>query len=361
MGAFRRRRGIGRSNRQCNGRPEREEHDPGERAGRLFSTALIQPGGPYSRGACRPLRRRRQRCRGKTRKFSANITVGGSAKGGIKYTSYRYQTWSENSLNLNQPLVITQDTVIKYRQILLDAKAEAGIGEHSRSAEASYAYNMMTYKSAVAFWLYASGGAHVSGETGTGISFGVSVQFSRLLKHGASVNVTSPFIQSLAYKLCVPPHRLVEFIQQAAFIRENWDFPTGTILLESAWAAPHGYAIPMDGGKISDDMLKNMRAAANLDLHKSTWESQLHASPWTLQSLTARYRIADLLEDSRDLFKLGVSVVVSLDINLQKVEKAGVNGIVDIDTYWFDPDLKSTPNILDAYLKAVPRVALFHQ
>jgi hypothetical protein len=79
----------------------------------------------------------------------------------------------------------------------------------------------------------------------------------------------------------------------------------------------------------------------------------------TLQSITARYRIADLADTGRSLFRLGFKVVAKLNIELRKVEEAGLDAVVDLDTWWTDPAWRHRTT--DAYEEAVPRVSLLHQ
>ena len=90
------------------------------------------------------------------------------------------------------------------------------------------------------------------------------------------------------------------------------------------------------------------------------------ASPFTLQSICGRYRLADMATGGKTLFKLGfpdMDLPVKLGIQLQKVTEAGTNAVVDIDTWWVDTARRalSTTDPAEAYEGAVPHVALFHQ
>jgi hypothetical protein len=149
-------------------------------------------------------------------------------------------------------------------------------------------------------------------------------------------------------------------------------FPTGAILLESAWAAPPEFKITLEpktvDGITAWSVLKDQMSGA------VTHEGYSHHG-FKLQSITARYRIADLADESKDLFKLGFSLGAGANIELRKVDQAGLDAVVEIDTYWLDPeyallagqagDAQEKDRFIvppaEAYETAVPRVVLLHQ
>ena len=312
---------------------------------------------------------------GKVRGKGPNVVLqaDATAQGSVKYTSYRLQTWTDNMKGTG-PLVMTQDTIINYRQADFGAKAAATVRKHGKTVSGNWAFNMMLYRSAVAYWISPAGGNATEATThiGTGLCFGVSVQVSRLKSRALQAATldaeTDPFVRTIARQLHILPESLVAFLKQAWFLQphEHFDFPTDVILLESAWAAPAGEKLKLDSHKAEKNMLTTMLTRAGLKIIKTDEDSRLKIkqSPYTLQSITARYRIADLLDTSRDLFKLGFTVVVGAGITIRRVEQAGLEAIVDIDTHWVDPAMKEFANKVGPaapYDAAVPKVALLHQ
>lgn len=293
------------------------------------------------------------------------LTASAGAGGSLKFTSYRYQTWSPNQIGPS-PLVMTQDTTLTYREARLAAAGEVTVGgKKLLSKEGTLPYHMLTYRSAIAFWYATDRAGTVACSQGSGLCFGVSVQYSRLCRKLQNPQTSEPYIRTLAAQLRVPPTTLIEFINQAWFLdpANPIILPNDTIILESAWAVSPGYTITLNqptgepAPKV-EELLKKMQLPR---LVTSTT-----ASPFTLQAICGRYRLADMATGGKTLFKLGfpeVGLPVKLGIRLQKVTEAGANAVVDIDTWWVDSARRAlaTTDPAEAYEGAVPHVALFHQ
>lgn len=308
--------------------------------------------------------------------LKANIVVREKEKGGtlqasagaggsMKFTSYRYQTWSPNQVG-PAPLVMTQDTTLTYREARLAAAGEVAIGSKKLlSKEGTLPYHMLTYRSAVAFWYATDRAGTVICSQGSGLCYGVSVQYSRLCRKLQNPKTSETYIQVLAAQLRVPPATLIEFINQAWFLDPTNPIilPNDTIILESAWAVSPGYTITLtqparEPAPKAEELLKKMQLPRLV--------TNTTASPFTLQSICGRYRLADMATGGKTLFKLGfpdMDLPVKLGIQLQKVTEAGTNAVVDIDTWWVDTARRalSTTDPAEAYEGAVPHVALFHQ
>jgi hypothetical protein len=92
---------------------------------------------------------------------------------------------------------------------------------------------------------------------------------------------------------------------------------------------------------------------------------QFEIQPKKLNAIRMRFRIQDLHNDEKILFKLGFKMLgTGAKIELKGLEQAGSEGIIDLHTAWFD----DTGNILDSsllpqqhYENGVPQVALFCQ
>ena len=82
-----------------------------------------------------------------------------------------------------------------------------------------------------------------------------------------------------------------------------------------------------------------------------------------LQAIRLRYRIADSENKRRTRFSLGFKYIASLGVQLESVENAGSEGIVNLGTHWFGEFAKynAMDNQTQAYEDAVPQVALLHQ
>ena len=78
-----------------------------------------------------------------------------------------------------------------------------------------------------------------------------------------------------------------------------------------------------------------------------------------LEAIRIRVRMADVSNDDGS-FKLGFNFAgQKLGISLNKVDRAGAAGVVDLATYWFPPGLRGGgPSV---YEQAVPKVILFDQ
>ncbi|NEO55268.1 MAG: hypothetical protein F6K54_20660 [Okeania sp. SIO3B5] len=310
-----------------------------------------------------------------------------SIKGEIKHTSYRFQISSDINNKLNRNLIFTQDTVIDYRQVKLTGEAVATVmskssfnidgdtpesiqrdfEERKKNAE-QYLYNMMFYESACVYWFPNSIEEPLPG---SGLCFGMSILIERViaLAENPDDNKNHNLMETICKKLMVEKSDIKKFLEnfkKYSVFKEDISpesiksIKTASILLESALTPPQGYKIKSNHSYRKpcpdDQLLKNMKKD-----HKS--------QPFTLQAIRARYRIADLKENKKTLFKLGITPpFVKLGINLSKVTEAGREGIVDLYTYWFG-DLSSynedqneqNINYGEAYEEAIPPVILFHQ
>ena len=78
------------------------------------------------------------------------------------------------------------------------------------------------------------------------------------------------------------------------------------------------------------------------------------------QSIRLRYRIKDKSDSVETKFKLGFTFVISLKIQLDKVEHASAEGIIDIHNYWFG-NIDAGLDPLVTHEKAVPASILMCQ
>lgn len=295
----------------------------------------------------------------------ATLTAGAEARGALKFTSYRYQNWAANQLGV-APLVMTQDTTLTYREARLKVSGEVRVGGKERlSRDGTLPYRMLTYRSAVAFWLASDRPGTVTALAGSGLCYGLSLQYSRLCRKLQTSQASELYIQVIAAQLRVPPETLLAFVNQAWFLdpQNPVILPNDTIILESAWALQPGTSLTVsqpsnESAPRVEDLLKRLTLSAPIT-------APVHP-PFTLQAITGRYRLADMASGSKTLFKLGfpeVGLPFKLGIQLQRVTEAGASALIDIDTWWVDTARRSLAinDPAAAYEGAVPHVVLFHQ
>lgn len=302
--------------------------------------------------------------------ISLSAGIGAEAQGRAASTRYRFQTCTKNQFS-QELLITTQDTIISYVQAEAEVIAQAtrtyGGEDAKKFANKRAAYNAMFWRSAVAYWLDPNElKKSVVCQPGSGLCYGMSASIVRLRKLAANpAMATSSLFKTLSWRLRVPAAQLEDFLKQAWFLKDDFDFPTGAILLESAWAAPPAYEVGLTRTavgqsklpELSKEFRRNLEQAARLD------QPLGHERPnpnVVLQSITARYRMADQVDSSRELFRLGYTFVVGAALGLTRVEQAGTYSVIDIDTWWIDKALAAQPPAA-AYEAAVPRVTLFHQ
>lgn len=326
--------------------------------------------------------------------ISAQASVG--LEGSLKRTSYRLQTTYENVRG--RTVVVTQDTVLTYRQAELAVSATAtaeleydfqlaGGPQRSHEWEGEWsrgkAYNQLTYRSSTVLWKYADAkhGTDATMLQGSGIAYGISVLAVRLIlaaRHarGAeipkkSVKSTDNLIKVLAWRLRVGREYLESFLSRSIFAdletTDATQFAADVLLLEACFPAPAGAPAPV---RKKPSQTLSLKRSVLPDMHKAMHNKSKaagkHGEPLAIR---ARYRIADARENETTKFQLGVSFVVDLGIQLDSVENAGQEGVIDIATHFFGTlatyDIKDKrghiPDRGPAFDQIPPAVALVHQ
>ena len=340
--------------------------------------------------------------------LDANATAG--LMGGLKFTTYRFQTYHPVS-NKDQ-LVITQDTSINYRQIIMSAEANAKIssnilGEENKEKSTEATYNMMTYKSAIAMWKYPKKSEEKMAQClqGSGISFGVSVrvtEVSKLKKILGAILVDTTKLEktkleekisnclkapnnkrmgslfnSLKGYLHLSAEELFQYLTNCWVFEEVGSvggpsvpqelmFPEA-VLIESSFAAPIDQTITLNQVKTRELAQTNKETTMySVDRNfLKTWieksSSASQPNKFSLQSIRTRYRIADLQENEMSKFKLGLRLGSGVGIELKDVKNIAVEGIVDLDTMWTEEEGSSPGQAKERYESGVSPVALLHQ
>ncbi len=324
--------------------------------------------------------------------IGANASVGASVQaevsGQLGYTSFRYQSFGVSDKG-RQPLVLTQDTVLNYRQVELTAKAMADMGVEladynlSKSAEGekeqSYTYNMLTYQAVLAYWQYpqADNTPSVNLESGSGLAYGMSVSFGKLVHIAKILNSNNwqvptdnndkdlQLFQDLAKQLRVKPEDLITFLQAADIVTES--FPQleafTSVLLESSLAFQISSAPAMKVSRRKNSFWQSKKNPPWVleDALKSDCAKAANSQA-TLTAIRLRVRLADHVENQKTIFQLGFKIAAGLKISLDKVESVGNESVLDVYVHWFGPyDPYNINNSSEAYEQSVPAVALLHQ
>lgn len=309
---------------------------------------------------------------------AASISSAG-LNGLWKRAAYRYQTLSKN--DKNKRLVYTQDTRITYRQVDIGVKIESILlpeNWKSTLSKDTVICNSITYTSVNAYWLYpdsvsSSPILKLNTQEGSGLSFGVSVWVPDLLKYLQEIQSTSSqstkynqTLEALAAQLRIQQDALKDFLKGLNLARLTTDL-TGipAVLLESS--IPFDSNIEVQLNKQEDTIEGKTRSiyrlaglwdkteTPNIETFRKTLETKINHrgidKPFTLR---IRTRVADE-SDSSIPFKLGLSLGVSVGIQLTNIRKAGYGGVPIIRSKRY-PD--TPPRIAD---KDVPPTALFFQ
>jgi len=265
-------------------------------------------------------------------------------------------------------------------------------------------WNSMSYQSACVYWVRPDSEAEctkvrtVSAQEGSGVCLGRSTQLSTLQKlltcywdedtkdfmEGSDKSAVA-LAQTIGAALHVHPKRLLEaiwdsnikgLVNDLASNEANVNAEDGEELDDLPLLIEAGFAFPIPAldlsvktkgfwGKVQGKDLPEAEWVATLDAKlrdkafKAFKTMKLNDLEKHLQSIRIRIRMADL-ETNDDSFKLGFNVLgTELGIRLNKVERAGSSGVVDLATYWFPTAMRAGGT--EAYERAVPKVILFDQ
>ena len=267
-------------------------------------------------------------------------------------------------------------------------------------------WNSMSYQSACIYWVrpnaetdcVADRMTTVTAQPGTGVSLGRSTKLSTLQKLLQCFwdPETDAFMEgsnrggvvlakTIGAALHVHPRRLLEavwdqeikeLVSDLASNDANVDTEEGEelddlpLLIEASFAFPlpeMNFTVTTKGfwGKLSGKNLPEAEWFATLDpkfrdkAFAAFKKMKLDALDKHLEAIRIRVRMADVSNDDGS-FKLGFNFAgQKLGISLNKVDRAGAAGVVDLATYWFPPGLRGGgPSV---YEQAVPKVILFDQ
>lgn len=359
---------------------------------------------------------------GMNAKASSNAELTGQMGSSL----YRFQTFSNyknsgNTLNVKGNMILTQDVAITYRQVL--ASAAAGItfkDKFNKNIKGNFTYNQITYSAAQVYWLLereaimrpTTGAFNLL--SGSGVSYGFSVRpeaLSDLCKQISEVRKTityntnrkkykrnsgmfykliaadyqtladqfieksSPFdkqlLTSIAAALHVTSAQLIEFLDGSKFQEiDNSNLNNvAAILLESNYRMTNSsikiqtnttsHSRDDDEVKVTDDLLQTIVQKVTVTLPPKAKTTSKLAQ---LSSIRIRFRTADYTAANKTLFKLGINLGVNIGIEFKKISEAGLDGIIDVYTYWYPPFrhlFEEPDDILKSQM--VPPVSLFFQ
>lgn len=340
-----------------------------------------------------------------------------------RYQTFSNYQPSSKTLHVKGNIIYTQDVAITYRQVI--ASAAAGITVHdkiNKKLTGKYTYNQVTYTAAQAYWLLereasmrpTNGAFNLL--PGSGVSYGFSVRpealsdlcqnitkvrdtmtfaskapkgrlgpraFYKLVQadyealEKAFVAKASPFdkqlLKSIAAALKVTDAQVVEFLDGSSFqeVDKSNLNNLNAILLESNYRITDpsiriqtdtkSTAINSDKEvKVTDDLLETVAAKVSATLPPASATPSKIAK---LGSIRIRFRTADYTTAEQTKFKLGIKLGADIGIELKSVSETGLDGIIDVYTYWFPPFRHlfgdPTDDVLESQM--VPPVSLFFQ
>lgn len=256
---------------------------------------------------------------------------------------------------------------------------KAGLEEtgFETGAEANLQFDLLNYlyyESATAIWSPPSDPGTTDGEErqvrlgqGSGYSFGESVTIQQVvsaIKKTKAKGALDGYLQGLANCIGVTHDQMGEFIESIGWVLEAFDQQADpnvkpeAFLVEASFVPPTMPSVAVRWKK-GRWMLGPYGLTGTL---RSAVIPKKHYANY-LQAIRLRYRIADSENKRRTRFSLGFKYIGSLGVQLESVENAGSEGIVNLGTHWFENFSKynAMTSQTQAYEEAVPQVALLHQ
>lgn len=313
------------------------------------------------------------------------MTAGASAgvEGGVKWTLYRYQTYVSQyskrraagpgqgfmnvvaeasrakgldafkNLKLSRDMIVmTQDTRITYKQVTFSASAQAEfksvLGGVDGEKGGTKSYGAMSYRSAVVYWKvpYArdvSASMTMPAEEGSGLCIGHSYPTEKL--YAAAESQSQEYAETIGRDLSVEPDCVLTFLAQCKRKLPALFEKYPAVLVEAAFPVPSGYRFPVEETTKAQWKWHQPKSgsihgfkgqmAQDLGLDSVLIGSGPVRTP---QVLRLRVRQADSTDNTKSKFKLGFKAVVGVEIELESVENAGREAIVDLHNTFFDGD-----------------------
>jgi hypothetical protein len=287
-------------------------------------------------------------------KLRGKATAGAGATGRLSRSQFRFQCFAEMARYKDNPLVQTQDVCLVYKQVQVSLSAEAKLPKIKREVGfEKTVFNSMQWSASIAQWMYPRRADIVALHPGSGYSLGVSVVYSRLADSAAR-GTRSRYLARIAARLGVSMDTLAAFLRETPLFSDRIELPNDVLLLEASFATGR------DANAQVSATLPHFSLDSLIQKQMSQWFAE---GKLRLQSITARYRSADMADNSKvRAFQLGVRGVAKVGIRLRAIDEAGMDSIIDLHRWWADPAFAHASNDpAGMYEQAVPPVALFHQ
>jgi len=258
-----------------------------------------------------------------------------------------------------------------------ELESKIGPGGISSKASVSAGFdwdllNYMQYTSAVVYWEIPDDPSAKTVKTcaGSGYAFGQSVVYSSLIKNSriafslksSGQKKKNSFISALATSLRVSYNQFLNFLEDSFIYFEGLEADPGfkpeALLIESTFRLPVAKPVPVKYREGSGKYILGPKKGKG-SLRKIIIPTVKMHKIRDLQSIRLRFRLSEQNDNSKCLFSLGFKYIAEVGISLQKVDKAGAEGIFDITTWWSDSQWRQ--NETQSYEKGVPPVALLHQ
>lgn len=328
-----------------------------------------------------------------TAKAEATVQLAGSGvtasaqigvEGGVKWTLYRYQTYVSQysrkrvgdpagsfrnvvaeasrkqglkafkNLELSRDmLVMTQDTRITYKSVALKGKVGVEVRTPIKNKDLGppekeiAGYSAMSYRSAVVYWRVpysrdVAASISMPAEKGSGYSIGHSYPTKRLFEQAGGAGIDE-YAQTVASDLSCDLDCTKQFLTEIAPLLPALFGQADAVLLEASFAVPAGYRFPVKEAQKNNyqwhEPATGLRDGFKPHMAKELGISAtlIRASPRRRPSvLRLRARQGDFVDNTETKFKLGFKFVLGVEIELESIEKAGRESIIDLHNTFFN-------------------------
>lgn len=320
------------------------------------------------------------------------LGAGISLTGSYTRTHYRYQSYGYSSRS-EKPIVHTQDTQIRYTKVNLAVGLQASLdflvgrdidlegvrffgkdadklSLNNLSYDKSFV-NKMSYRAVTAYWNHPTGTpSSVKTLNGSGVSFGFSIRIQTLLRfsrdeHAGTANTFyDKEIASYANLLRVTSSEFRQFVKgllSEEDLKNDGAYEHlkayGAVLVESSFRFQESEEISFKNSP--NDLADLTKSGTKWSDFYNNKSFSAPTAGLQLESIRMRLRLSDHMDNSKNIFRLGLYLFGSgAGVSVDKVEQAGNEGILDFYTHWFLQQDQNIGRLHQNYRDSVPPVIL---
>lgn len=262
-------------------------------------------------------------------------------------------------------LLMTQDTSIRYSTVGIKTEAETSFNLPTASHDIldpfppkvkekreeiakklSPTYSSMRYEAAIVYWKvpYSSSiRTEMPALKGSGYVYGCSYPIGKLLRASDSLQADfQSYAKIIATDLHITPSAVQEFLLEChnkiADITRGGQYPA--LLIEAAFAVPDNYAFPVEQTNHENYYWYQPKTTkASLGGFKEHMKKAVNGKLSDVPDvLRLRLRKADELNNTKTKFRLGFKFIGGVEIELNSVEEAGHETIIDLHVKPFNKE-----------------------